>query len=291
MGFKDSEIKTLSEVRLDCRDQLEGVNRPVEIKRLMRDAEGKVYVPGSSIKGVIRQCLLAADLIEHNADYLDEEMDRLNGREKKGLNHAAVILEKKRFHTLDLHKKRENAINDMMRYVIVRDSKPISNKNITLSQKRDVEKTGGSHALNLLRESIQVNTSIETELVLAPPHQGEKNLISVDEIMHAIQITYENYYQNYVAKFKLKNVPDKRKNIIYVGGGTGFRTKTGVYELFGEKKGLRVTAEYLDGRFRKHVHSKDVDLGISPRVLKCTKYNGQLIEMGKCLIQMKEMEG
>ena len=40
---------------------------------------------------------------------------------------------------------------------------------------------------------------------------------------------------------------------------------------------------------REHKHDKDIGLGVSPHVLKCTKLNGKKYMMGQCELKLQVM--
>ena len=56
-----------------------------------------------------------------------------------------------------------------------------------------------------------------------------------------------------------------------------------IYALFGQE-GTRVTTMIFDKTRvpREHKHYQDTRLGVSPHILKCTKYNGKEYMMGQC---------
>ena len=39
---------------------------------------------------------------------------------------------------------------------------------------------------------------------------------------------------------------------------------------------------------KDHKHYKDFEYGVSPHILKCTKYNGQVLQMGLCKVSSVE---
>ena len=89
----------------------------------------KPYIPGSSIKGMLRTILLADDILVNSEKYarLKNTMgynissrDKVSRKEYLLRDMAAIECEK--FHTLKRDEKnRENAVNDMMSGIIVSD--------------------------------------------------------------------------------------------------------------------------------------------------------------------------
>ena len=109
---------------------------------------------------------------------------------------------------------------------------------------------------------------------------------------------------------------NKGENIVYLGGGTGFLSKTMIYPAFAKSqvylkdlyKDLDIDKDeaeirYRDEKISKAVevthrifkrtlgkiyeqHNHEVDLldKVSPHTCKCTRYNGKLYNMGICKI-------
>ena len=79
---------------------------------------------------------------------------------------------------------------------------------------------------------------------------------------------------------------------VYLGGGTGYFTKTVLYPLLGYKV-LRTASRILDQTLppkirEKHGHNLDVREEVSPHMLKCTEYRGRRYQMGMCTISLVE---
>ena len=78
---------------------------------------------------------------------------------------------------------------------------------------------------------------------------------------------------------------DRRKpNTVFLGGGSGFVSKTVIYPLFGEKEGIETVKNIFDRTNvpKTHQHYKDTRIGVSPHILKCTRYQGKEYMMGEC---------
>ena len=71
-------------------------------------------------------------------------------------------------------------------------------------------------------------------------------------------------------------------------------SKTVIYSLF-DREAVQVAQGIFKGTlsekiFRQHKHDKDRSLGVSPHVCKCTRYNNQLYDMGKCQLRVLKKE-
>ena len=71
--------------------------------------------------------------------------------------------------------------------------------------------------------------------------------------------------------------------VIWLGGGCGFLSKTIIYPLFREDAVKVIDGIYrntLGKNYQIHQHTKDMSLQLAPHVCKCTRYNGELYDMG-----------
>ena len=76
---------------------------------------------------------------------------------------------------------------------------------------------------------------------------------------------------------------------VWLGGGAGFLSKTIVYALYGEKgfeKADTIFKNVLGRKYQEHKHMKDRMLKLAPHTCKCTRYKGQLYDMGMGKIEV-----
>ena len=106
----------------------------LQIMEFVKDSYGQPYVPGSSVKGMLRTILLTADILKHPQKYSEyrENITReVFGRREGKVNRRAVLsrtirdIENKNFHTLSRTEKMTDAVNDYMSGMIVSDSTPL----------------------------------------------------------------------------------------------------------------------------------------------------------------------
>ena len=97
----------------------------------------------------------------------------------------------------------------------------------------------------------------------------------------AAEVFNDQYYRYCLQYFSVDRPAD---DIVWLGGGAGFFTKTVLYPLMGREEGLKaakaVFAHTLGRINEKHKHYKDS--AVSPRMLKCTEYKGKIYQMGQC---------
>lgn len=259
-----------------------------DISRFMRDAQGRAYIPGSSVKGALRTVLLYRLIAseEPQRRHIDAEkilnipMDKRNERN-------LTLPEEKYLNVLRLEtKKPANAVNSLMRGIQVSDSEPIPDRAMTLSLKRDGFTTGETHSINLCRECIAPGESIRFRLTL--DQAILKGRITIQTIMDAINAFSAYYKQTYGKHFTPPyGLSDPgTENVLYLGGGAGFFAKSLAYPYLGEEQGLDFVVRYLSRSFRAHHHEWDRTLGISPRTLKYGTYRQRMYAFGACEVSI-----
>ena len=254
----------------------------LQVMTCITDPYGNPYVPGSSLKGMLRTILLSRDILQNREKYRtdtrqirsDLEVNRIN---RRILNNNIVKIEKNAFNSVRSSGK-ETVDFDIMSGIIVGDSEPLSREDIILCQKWEQHTDGTYKTLNLLRECIKPGTVIKSTLTI------DETLCNIkkEDILEAVQLFYEQYYQNFQKKFSRS---DRRKpNTVFLGGGSGFVSKTVIYPLFGEKEGIETVKNIFDRTNvpKTHQHYKDTRIGVSPHILKCTRYQGKEYMMGEC---------
>lgn len=290
VGYSDKEIHNLCDYHLDCSDALENLNRPVGIVEFMKDSYGLPYIPGSSLKGAIRTALLGSRILNNATDYKALQKrafisnDIVNGRpNKKYLNQEGKKIEEVGFRTLGKTEKTSDAKNDELKGLLISDSKPLELNNLTLCQKTDIRLDGKKNSLNILRECLKPGTMVEFDLTVDTTILD----MSEEKINRVLKEVFDFYQHIYVKKFF--DLPKSDKGNLYLGGGTGYGTKTVAYELLDEGSRMQVVGKLMNIKFPKHGHRNDAKKGVSPHTLKCTKYEGRLVEMGKCCIEITKV--
>ena len=262
----------------------------LDINPFVKDAYGNPYVPGSSVKGLLRTVLMARKLQDNPSDFQTVQQDVIKNASKNNrkncLKDEAKTLEVQSFHQLKRNEKRRyDAVNDVLCGIRIGDSEPLKTSDLTLCQKIDIDKDGKRNALPLLRESLKPGTvirlpmTIDTEICKETP----------ESILRAVTSFGECYDECFRKKFR--GCGQLRPNNVWLGGGCGFFTKTEVYPLLGEKNGVRVTSDIfrttLGRNFDRHKHGGDIARGVSPHTMKFTLYGGKLYEIGKCRIDIQ----
>ena len=250
----------LLKYRIDVSDV---INKDITLKEIaifMRNAYGQPYIPGSSLKGMLRTILLQYMYMEQN-------------------NKGSI-------------KYNENKIKELMSGILISDSLPLSNDDITISLKVDSKINGDMNKLPIWRESLKPNTKIHFTLAINTAITKDK--ITKEMIEKAIS-SFSNYYrENYIRYFSepkriAKNIIDTLNNdFVFLGGGSGFFSKSLIYP-YEEEKALDNIILTFSKSFKAHNHSSDKQIGISPRTLKYTEYKNYYYPMGLCKVKINDI--
>ena len=299
-NISPQEYQRWIKYELDCGDFLEEEGKKqIQIADFQKDSYGLPYVPGTSIKGMLRTILLAYRLLTEKGNWRSEgdrvarEARQSSDSRKWYLSRENAKIEEMMFHTLqrkDAKGKevdRRNAVNDCLFGLIVSDSEPLSLDDLVLCQKIDENVEGRRHAINILRESIKPQREIRFQLTI----DTKLCQYTIEDILRAAELFGDAYYEMYLSKFKSSDRP--MGNAVWLGGGAGFFTKTVMYPLLGQRQGLDATVSVFEHTLPKkiagqHKHDRDRDYGISPHILKCTQYRGKSYQMGMCRLEMAD---
>ncbi len=261
---------------------------PKEIMCFIKDVYEQPYIPGSTLKGMLRTALLCWR-VYNNQDKYRQELSNLahatnyGGNRKTYLQRETEAIETAVFHTLGRDdKKRQNAVNSIMSGFVVSDSKPISEKQLILAQKIDYNLYGEEKSLPILREALMPETQIDFSIAIDSTICD----VTINELLDALEYFKKTVYDNFYAKFRRGCTVD---GTVWLGGGTGFLSKTILYQLY-ERQAVKLTdkvfQETLGKNYKEHKHSSDIADGVAPHVCKCTRYQGKLYDMGAGKIEI-----
>lgn len=271
-GISDAELCPLTRYTVNVGDALDANHSLKEIHAFQRDAYGRAYIPGSSVKGALRTAwLLDAVLNDSRTGHTLPNGKRVDFPEESYVS------------LLQLNKKRaSDAVNSIFRGIQISDSAPISDERMMLAGKVDASTDGGTHSINLCRECVVPNTRIRFRLTL--DQSVLKGRITQETLQKAIQRYNAYYQQTYSQKFTppAGSAPLPQQPYLILGGGSGFYAKSLAYPYLGEKEGLRWTANQMSRMFRSHKHERDVERGVSPHTMKYARYNDRFYPYGYC---------
>lgn len=281
-----------------------------EIATFIKDPYGLPYVPGSSIKGMIRTALLCYEIA--NNDKLSNLLNQIYERSKGNSNSRPYNLKEA---TVDLENEIFKSMRkSIMRGLIIGDSRPLKTSDLTLSKKIDYTIAKNENLLPIYRESIKPEVDIYFDISIDSLVDNTAFPYSMANIFEAVNLFNQISNKFFYSIFDREN---KGENIVYLGGGTGFLSKTMIYPAFAKSqvylkdlyKDLDIGKDedeirYRDEKISKAVevthrifkrtlsekvyfkHNHDIDLldKVSPHTCKCTRYNGKLYNMGICKI-------
>lgn len=255
------------------------------INLFQKDAYGYPYIPGSSLKGALRTALLSYSITKNYFQYSNniDNVKQIIQKTKIPKKSNSIIkkqtkeLEEKTFLVKDAETAQKI---DIMKGLRVSDSKPLRLADLILCQKIDQFSKGkdGSNKLPILRECVKPGTEVEFTLILDRTYFK----LDINVVESAIVKSYEGIREWLNRYFICGDYPDA--DIIYIGGGSGYLSKTVTYDLFEEK-----SAADLARKVMPDIKGRVSD-NIIPRVMKVTNFSGrENYEMGLCTIKFERM--
>lgn len=260
------------------------------VMETMKDPYGKPYIPGSSIKGMLRTVILTGRIAsgELPREMICEFMDHVrkgSGGRNWFLRDDIRNIEAELFNTLNNNeRKKEDAVNDSMSGIIVTDSRPVKTSDLVLCPKVDSQTDGGDKKINILRECIKPGTEIKFGITIDETKCKE----TVTSIMSAVESFDKVYSECFLNAFKRHdNLPERA---VFIGGGCGYVSKTIVYPMLGKQEGIKSVRTIFEKTNvpREHKHNRDVEYGAAPHILKETIIDGMHYQMGLCSLTIKE---
>ncbi len=278
---------------LDYMDvRLEGDTKRMHVMECMKDPYGNPYIPGSSIKGMLRTILLGADILNAPEKYQTQKQNLTRNAEQRAsrtryLKREIAGIEEAAYRTLARERtKPQDAVNDVLQGLIVSDSEPLSTDSLVLCQKIDKHIEGMERSLPLLRECVKPDTKIRFTITI----DSRLCPYTEQDILNAVAVSGGSYYENFLSAFGGMEGPGEKD--VLLGGGCGFAAKTIIYPLYGRGESVELIPKIFDGTNvpRVHKHFLDRQYGVSPHTVKCTRYHGKLYQMGLCRVEeMKRM--
>lgn len=309
-GVKDADIVNAAQRKMKMAD-IKAKNSLNIINLAVCEADGRLYIPGSSIKGVMRTAILYKMLSKDPAilrQYAQEmlyvvkkyqlgritdrrQKDKMAKDKKSALGNIAQKLENELLRKLRLDTKNgtRSAINDVMRGIAVSDARAEEIQSLIV-EKIDVStytKVGKKPGVPLFRECAAPESKFHFTVRIDKDIMKVAGIKSVDEIfvaakeymLHGLSMQKRVFGKNYGEQFA-----EAENANFFLGGGTGFLQKSLWFSLFSdEKTGMEELKKYLDENFSMHRHLT-LDKQISPRTLKLAKTGGVTQLMGLCRI-------
>lgn len=268
-----------------------------DITPQIRGANGDVYIPGSSIKGVIDSAIIS-HMLRNNKVFrsnvqreLRKVLDvykRKNARSLfKDIFKMVNLAILKHIHVLTNNEGKpfKGILASASRGVSVSDAMPMGAIQTEVLKKEDsCIDEDGTHAISVHRECILPNQKFSFTVTLDTAMTKEIGITSIDQVLDILQEDFDATHKLLASKFK-KVSPSVFKALdsanAYIGSNTGFIQKTIIMAAFtdDEKTGIDIISAILDVNFQKAKHDSK-DKFMAPRAIKLVKWNGNYYEMG-----------
>lgn len=274
-------------------------------------ADGRPYIPGSSIKGAMRTAIIY-HLLQQNTrlkeKYWQLVKNDIKNNYSRKLRFIAADLENELLSKLNFADSRgrrsDNAVQSVMRGIVVGDAILAGSSETIIIGKTDITTKIGKNGnkennLPIARECLPSRARLRFKISL---DSTITSAIGLGDIATLIKWCHE--YNEFGIKLldkafgkKYQTALDEAKAVdLAIGGGTGFLNKTIFYALApSDTEGRNLLTEFLDSKFttfdrRKHkkvpAHNHRIeDTIIAPRTLKLAKTKEEHFLMGICSLQ------
>lgn len=127
---KDSSLRALAEKSVSYRSDMQlakarrGSYQYFDVWTCVKDVQGRPYVPGSSVKGMLRTALLTGIILQNRESY-------------RSLYQDAGDLSAQRIERRAFRNGSTDAVDDLMRFVAVSDSDPLDTSSLLFAKKYD----------------------------------------------------------------------------------------------------------------------------------------------------------
>ena len=268
-----------------------------DITPQIRGANGDVYIPGSSIKGVIDSAIISHMLRNNKAFRSNVQRElrkvldvykRKNARSLfKDIFKMVNLAILKHIHVLTNNEGKpfKGILASAFRGISISDAMPMDVIKTEVLKKEDsCIDEDGIHDISVHRECILPNQQFSFTLTLDTAMTKEIGITSIDQVLDILQEDFDATHKLLASKFK-KVSPSVFKALdsanAYIGSNTGFIQKTIIMAAFtdDEKTGIDIIKAILDVNFQKAEHDRK-DTVMAPRAIKLVKWNGNYYEMG-----------
>lgn len=268
-----------------------------DITPQIRGANGDVYIPGSSIKGVIDSAIISHMLRNNKAfrSTVQRELKKvLDVYKRKNVRNLFKDIFKmvnlailKHIHVLTNNEGKpfKAILASAFRGISVSDAMPMGAIQTEVLKKEDsCVNEDGTHEISVHRECILPNQKFTFTLTLDTAITKEIGITSIDQVLDILQEDFDATHKLLASKFK-KVSPSIFKALepanAYIGSNTGFIQKTIIMAAFtdDEKTGIDIIKAILEVNFEKAKHDSK-DHFMAPRAIKLVKWNGNYYEMG-----------
>lgn len=284
------EYRKKAPIKVDMN--IENMN---DIKLMLRNIEGKPYIPGTSIKGALVSFLLVNYIINHRDEFskakreiLSESKKANDDRSIKNLKNKIreIVNEIEKSIIYDNNKELEKSkkfgisISDSYNYYDTR-----TNFYQDIDEKRNAKTENEKNkTMPVVREYIMVNSKFDFDITLDMDllKESELKIKNINDLINSL----ENSVAYLINILEDKNSP-RTENLI-LGANTGFLQKTVVYALFEDKEERLEVIKKLLHKSSKNAIGNHLNDKFAPRVLNRIKMGGKNQLAG--LVRIKKVE-
>lgn len=261
-----------------------------------RCIDGTIYIPGSSIKGMVDTAII--EFLIQTDNQFKQNLQRkfssvlqdCRSRDKHTWKQSLNDVDKTIQSRIQCLPKYTGAAASVFRGISISDAMPIDS--ITTEVLQKIDHGVGRDAVNDLsvwREYILPGNELEFSITLDTSITQHIGIHSLEEVLTIIEQSQQRTRK--LLKQSFKNIPSSvwqqgSTSNAYLGGNTGFLHKTIIMAAFEDNPatGTDVIKAILSKQFYDHKHNIQ-DRVISPRMLKLTRWRNELWEVGGVRIE------
>ena len=284
------DFRKKAPIKLDMN--IENMN---DIKLMLRDVQGKPYIPGTSIKGALINLLLVDYIIKNREKFSKEKRIILSECKKTNDDRSIRGLKndiKKIVNQIEksiIYNDNKSLENSKKFGISVSDSYSYSNTRTNFYQDIDEKRTNKSgedksRPMPVAREYIIANSIFDFDITLDIDllEESKLKIKNIDDLIDSI----ENAMSYLIDVLEDKNSP-RTENLV-LGANTGFLQKTIVYALFEDEKERLEVVKKLLHKNQKNVIGNHLNDKFAPRVLNRIKINNKNLLAG--LVKIMKVE-
>lgn len=263
-----------------------------DIQTFIKNSGGRMYIPGSSLKGAFRTAIITAMIRKDRTKYGKYWNDIVTAAEVGGylvqnIGNVLERLEKEIFIPIGTDGKR-NMGNSYFRGLTVGDSSTASKAGIIV-QKADLGETKERpRTISLWRECMAPGDTVTFKLGIDNVEMKALGISDAKGLIQCLQ-DFVGFQCNLLGESfgGKKEIQEMRHTDLLLGGGAGFLSKTVIYALAPDvQSGLDVVKRLMAEQFKRGHH--DQGEHISPHTLKLAKRGNSYQVMGMCELEMEE---
>lgn len=263
-----------------------------QLHTCLRDPEGRAYIPGSTIKGMLRTALTALELKRRGIRLKARDFD------KNAVTLAAMAkeLETEIFcPALPGLSSEESAPASrcVLRGLTVGDSSGAGNDKLMIYSSVELKR----HGINGRGDAKFLNVSHEAIVPLARltfPLTIDTTVCpyTAADLLEALNCYAVLRCRRFLSAFDGIDSVEEHDPVCWLGRSTGFSAKTVINSLVDDTDAVPAAVSVLKASlgplFIRHFHNRDPEYGLAPRICHATLSENRIVEMGRCRLSLEE---